>query len=304
MTKILYIAGWGRSGTTLLDNLLGQADGFVSSGELHHVWKRGLAEGRACGCGLRLTKCEQWRAAFKAGFGDLTAVDVAAVLRSQKDIHTRRARSVLHSVRRGTVEQDFAYAGYLRRLYDGIVAASGAQVIVDSSKYPTDAVLAAGLPGYEVFVVHMVRDPRAVAFSWQRRKAVQDKESGALRRAGLIRSTLVWQLYNTVIASTVRQSVGDDHYRLLRYERFATEPALAVRELIEFVGADPVFGPVFRGNEIDLKVTHTASGNPGRFRTGTTTLRPDEEWRAAMPRVKRVAVTALAYPTLNRFPSR
>lgn len=304
MTKILYIAGWGRSGTTLLDNLLGQTDGFVSTGELHHVWKRGLAEGRACGCGLPVTECERWRTVFAAGFGDLEAVDVTAVRRSQDDIHTRHVRTVLRSVRRGTVEQDFVYAGYLRKLYDGIAAATGARVIVDSSKYPTDAVLAAGLPGFEVFVVHMVRDPRAVAFSWQRRKAVQDKVGGELRRAGLIRSTLVWQFYNTVIASTVRQAVGDDHYRLLRYERFAAEPAAAVRELIAFVGGDPATGPAFRGNEIDLKVTHTGSGNPGRFRTGATTLRPDDEWRAAMPSWKRAAVGALAFPTLARFPSR
>ena len=44
MTKILYVAGWGRSGTTLLDNVLGQVEGFVSTGELHNIWQRGLVE--------------------------------------------------------------------------------------------------------------------------------------------------------------------------------------------------------------------------------------------------------------------
>jgi len=32
--RVLYIAGWGRSGSTILDNVLGQVDGFFSAGEL------------------------------------------------------------------------------------------------------------------------------------------------------------------------------------------------------------------------------------------------------------------------------
>ena len=33
-TKVLFIGGYGRSGSTLLDRLLGQIDGFVSVGEV------------------------------------------------------------------------------------------------------------------------------------------------------------------------------------------------------------------------------------------------------------------------------
>jgi len=36
MTKVLYIAGWGRSGSTILDNVLGQLDGCFSTGELNY----------------------------------------------------------------------------------------------------------------------------------------------------------------------------------------------------------------------------------------------------------------------------
>ena len=35
---VLYIGGWGRSGSTLLSHLLGGLDGMVSVGELRYVW--------------------------------------------------------------------------------------------------------------------------------------------------------------------------------------------------------------------------------------------------------------------------
>jgi len=51
MRKIILIAGHSRSGSTLLDRLLGEMDGFVTVGELRCLWIRGLREDQLCGCG-------------------------------------------------------------------------------------------------------------------------------------------------------------------------------------------------------------------------------------------------------------
>ena len=50
-TRVLVIGGWGRCGSTLLDMLLGEIDGFVSAGEVRELWLRGCVEDRPCGCG-------------------------------------------------------------------------------------------------------------------------------------------------------------------------------------------------------------------------------------------------------------
>lgn len=300
--KVLYVAGWGRSGTTILDNLLGQADGFVSTGELHSVWQRGLIEGRACGCGVPVRDCDVWRDAFEKGFGGMDKIDPVDAVRGQANLHTRHAGKVLRAVRSGSVVLRYPYARYLQQIYCGLLESTNADVIVDSSKFPTDAIVAAGLPGFEVYVVHMVRDPRAVAFSWARRKLVQDKvkDGGFLRRVGIIRSTLVWLLYNVVIQRHVKAAVGCDHYKLVRYEEFASEPEKTLDDILRFIKESPSSRPVFHGNQVELKVSHTASGNPGRFRTGLVSIRLDSEWRAAMPSRQKLLVSALTFPMIRK----
>jgi hypothetical protein len=146
----------------------------------------------------------------------------------------------------------------------------------------------------------MVRDPRAVAFSWGRAKQVQDKsrDSGLLRRVGMVRSTVVWQVYNRVIGRTVKAAAGTGHYLRLPYERLAADPAATVDQIIGFLGEQPRSRPVWDRNEVDLGLSHTASGNPDRFRTGRTSIRLDGEWASAMPWWRRAAVTLLAAPTL------
>jgi hypothetical protein len=40
--NVLFVVGSGRSGSTLLDILLGQIPGFFSTGELHSLWWAGI----------------------------------------------------------------------------------------------------------------------------------------------------------------------------------------------------------------------------------------------------------------------
>src|SRR5439155_14642762 len=60
------------------------------------------------------------------------------------------------------------HATALGNLNAAIADVSGCSVIVDSSKLPTYAFVLKKVPGLEVHIVHLVRDSRATAFSWQR----------------------------------------------------------------------------------------------------------------------------------------
>ena len=70
-TRVLYIAGTGRSGSTLLANILGEVDGVFAAGEVRYLWQRGLTERRLCGCGVPVRECPVWsRVLAEAGHLD------------------------------------------------------------------------------------------------------------------------------------------------------------------------------------------------------------------------------------------
>ena len=57
---VLYIAGWGRSGSTLLERLLAEVDGVTLLGEVVHLWERGVREDELCACGTAFSGCPFW----------------------------------------------------------------------------------------------------------------------------------------------------------------------------------------------------------------------------------------------------
>lgn len=72
--KVLYIAGWGRSGSTILARILGQIEGFFHGGELRTIWKDGFKPNGICGCGEKVFSCPVWTSIF-AKLGDIDQVN-------------------------------------------------------------------------------------------------------------------------------------------------------------------------------------------------------------------------------------
>lgn len=44
--RVLYIVGSGRSGSTIIGNILGRIEGFSHVGELRYIWDRNIIESR------------------------------------------------------------------------------------------------------------------------------------------------------------------------------------------------------------------------------------------------------------------
>jgi hypothetical protein len=56
----------------------------------------------------------------------------------------------------------------LQQLYRAIQCVSGARVLIDSSKVPTYGLILSRTSDIHLSVLHLVRDSRAVAYSWLR----------------------------------------------------------------------------------------------------------------------------------------
>src|SRR5688572_3140851 len=117
--RVLYISGWQRSGSTILANILGQLDGFVSTGELYYLWDYVWERNIRCGCGSGFHDCPLWKKVVDDAFGSADRVDVDGMRRmALLACSTRRLpRLMIPWTRRRLANRLGEYVVNLRRLY-------------------------------------------------------------------------------------------------------------------------------------------------------------------------------------------
>jgi hypothetical protein len=300
---VLNVAGAGRSGSTILDTLLGQVPGVTSVGELRFVWERGLLEERLCGCGRPFRACPEWSAVLSAAFpgADLDALARRMVDLSRVGIRARQLPKLLRRRSRERLGRRMAeYLGNLDALYGATRDHFGCRVLVDSSKLPSYGAMLEMLPGVDLRVVHLIRDPRATAYSWLRKKALPDRAGTPfMQQQGPVKASALWDLWNT--ASGLLWPPGRGTSLRVHYEDFARTPQGTVREILAHAGEEGATLPFVSDTEVELAPNHTVAGNPSRFSTGRVAIRADDEWTSKMRRWDRVRVTAVTWPLLLRY---
>jgi len=299
--KILFIGGFGRSGSTLLDVVLGQYDRIFNIGELRHIWQRGLVNNELCGCGKGLLECDLWNRILHDAFPDIKerkekilslaeSVDKPKylgklILRYDKDFNAKRKE----------------YVEVLRKVYSSIFKITGAEVVVDSSKTPSHGYLLADLKDqFDVRFLHLVRNPKAVAYSWKKKKLrpeIQGKRE-FMPRYGVLKSAVWWNganLFSEILKLYIPKNM------LLRYEDFTDNPRGKVNQILDFLDYKPK-EDVFSGDfSLFVEKTHTVAGNPSRFKTGEIKISTDEEWKKNLKWNEKLLVDLLTFPLAKKY---
>ena len=321
---VIYLGGFGRSGSTLLERVLGGIPGWVNVGELVDLPRSVYVHRERCGCGEPFLECPFWSSVGKHAYGAEPGwTDVRMENLAQLRLAVARQRTLprLLALARGrTKDTELAaqvaeyQAGY-GKIYRAVAAVSGCDVIVDASKGPAHGLaLGVTLPGtsgeraFDLSMVNLVRDPRGVAYSWSRRQqdrphAVDGSTAGtaAMWRISPQRSAVQWAALQSEMLA-ISQASGIQSVRL-RYEDLVADPRQAVSELAGRLGVR--LGPDalahVDAHSVRLESSHGLSGNPGRFSSGTMQLRADDEWKSRMPRRERILVTAATTPWLLAY---
>jgi hypothetical protein len=300
---VLYIGGAGRSGSTLLCRVIGEQPHFHPVGEVLSIWQQGVIENRLCSCGSSFHECPFWQdvADNAPGIFERTAAGQFATF-SAKWFRTRHMPELWTRATRTHFEASLppGYLQALSRLYKSIQEVSGAKVIVDSSKSPMYGYLIGLVDTLEVTSVQLVRDPRAVAFSWQRRLIdPQAPEFTYLYQRQLGIMTLEWIMSN--LSMEIVSRVNAARQRRLSYEEFVSDPLSTARDLAEFAGEGFLHSGNRPDGEMVLPTVHIVSGNPNRFETGKIPIELDNEWRSAFKGPRRLLVTTMTLPFLGRY---
>lgn len=302
--KVVYLVGTTRCGSTLIGSLLGKVPGVVHVGEISRIWEEGFVENHRCGCGAPFSECPFWTAVVDRAFGGRDGVDVRAVMeaiaRWSRGRHA--ARMATDRGRQRMREGMSAYRDAVVELFRAVLEVSGAHTVLDSSKAPLIGWALTECPWIDLRVLHVTRDPRAVVYSWQRKKYDPARDVDMQRFETPVAASLRWVAFNALAAALWGRPGGEDRYIHVRYEDFASDPVTVLGRLLDWMGAevDPL-EIVGADHRFTSTPEHTIAGNPMRFQRGPVRIKPDTAWqKEAAPRDK-LLVSGLTWPLLGKY---
>jgi len=176
--KIIYIAGYGRSGSTILDTLIANCPHHFGMGEVSNIFDDYIS-GKPCSCGALLSECEFWGRYFKD-------VDVPRLA-----VEQRRCEGVLGPF---FYRSSYAY----KEFWKGIIsdAEERGDVLADSSKISRKTAfrpLNLCRLGAQIVFVHVYKSPEMLLESLVKgsNKSLENgRDSAGLDHLFILRSYL------------------------------------------------------------------------------------------------------------------
>lgn len=258
MTKtLIYIIGAGRSGTTLLDIVLGNNKNSISLGEINRYFRRK---------GIPPKRTPQ-DPVFSFWKSIKNKIDGKIINTNYEDLDKVFNKNEYHSgiLKSFKKKNDQRYIEALKAQYISLCELAEENVLIESSKYPVRAL---NLSNYisgenlEIKYIFIKKDPVKVVESFNKKDVEQPHK-------GFFASNLYYLVVNLLCGKVVRTLVKRGHKVFkLKYEDFMENPEAMLNELangIE-VNFDEVkskisnnsplkTGFLFDGNRIRLKET-------------------------------------------------
>jgi hypothetical protein len=296
---IIYIAGYGRSGSTLLDVILGSHPQIIGTGELANIFDCMDDPASTCSCGKNVHDCSFWG-------------DVTTYLQSDKQAGQKHRDGVIQKScedwTNGSLlfnDRKKRYDGYrtlMTGLFDYIFKISGKEFVVDSSK---NAYTSSWRPlalkkicGYDVKLIHLIRDGKGVMTSKMRGDNT-DMRKGIYRKKpfAALEGLFGWIFANLVVIIT-RILLPPKAYYLMKYEDMVREPEEELTRVGSFLGLDfkETIHSIRRMKPIP--VGHLISGNRLAYNNSTILIDKDSVRKASLPLHLSILYYFLGWPII------
>jgi hypothetical protein len=289
---VVYVAGSGHTGSTLLAMLVDAHPQIVSVGETSikpKIRRRGHGAVQKCSCGELIAHCRFWQRVFgrvrELGF-ELNESRWSNDYRLEHPFLRRLLTGHSH-YRPLRAFQDWAadhlpvYKQHMRNIgrvnvafIRALLEVANADVFVDTSKRTSRLARLLTLPELDVRVVGLVRDVRGYAASAKRRGYPP------------LDAARTW-VHDQSLISVVTRALPADRVMVLRYEDLCTDVEGALLRFYTFAGVERV--PPTTSIETGQ---HHVIGNSMRFTT--TSVRLDESWRQRLTAAEQHQILEIA----------
>ena len=277
--------------------------GFRSIGEMRYIWRRGIDENWKCSCGSSFYECDFWAKIrsniFKAkpstigsGLGYLSELHFLDKSWTGKAMRFKNRR-LMKTLCSETVKNTYAIA------YRAVNKALNCRVIVDSSKIPSMVPIVDSITDeFDIYLLHVVREPGAVVYSESFRKRQQVAGSGAGLTMNLPFGMSLTR-WSSINAASLKLA---DQYRYLRttYESLTKNPAVELKRIFDFVGEDDVIIDQ-NSKRFPTGDLHMFSGNPSRIAGKYVELKFDDEWKQSLPPIPKMVVEGYTLRQRKRY---
>jgi hypothetical protein len=266
MPTLVYIGGYGHSGSTLLECLMAASPKVVACGEVSSVLAKRYKKKRLCTCGRAAQDCSIW------------------------------GRFSLPS--RSDGRSSWTHRSLSLALFEQVSEAYS--VMTDSSKTAWSSAKAPFALrrelGMNFQLVHVVRNPRGVCWSIIR-KAERGSPPFSERILKCFISTAGWWIAN--LACEIFGWLYPDQYTLIRYEDLARSPHAALGHLFAKLSLDS-------GSELAEITAggnrHQLFGNRMRHRPlSLSCVQEDTRWKVEMPAFYRLFVAFFSWPLRSKY---
>lgn len=255
---VWYISSPGRSGSTLLDIILGNQSGYFSCGELVFVHDRFYNTSEYCSCGKKLNECEFWKEVLEL-WEKKAQLDITSFLflskKYLKNTSTLKLIGALvtnnHSVK--SLAKDYEL------LYECIAKVSGSSDLIDSSKNAQQLLLLR-FTSLQVKPILLRRNLKAVIKS--NKKVLAKSMSDGVEKDVEVSSTsyivATW-LMNVIFSYMF--SLGSRQY-FVKYENIVSNP---LKELKHITKVDSAYIEKLRNRGVFV-ADHLCAGNRMRMK--------------------------------------
>ncbi len=287
-TKYLFILGAQRSGSTLLNLVLGSHPAAIAIGE---GWKlnQAVVENNECTCGQPIQECAFWKkvsVAMEQDIGwnpfvspgqrvmhrrDVGKIRSILLIAAEKIVGklgaTKASNAMLSLIKKSSTSKSVVTTGFA--LLDACLVASGAKLAVDSGKdaFRVDAMFSQRPELCKI--VFLVRDGRGVSAS----RLGKGRSPSTPNHPSMQSAARQWKKENLQTLAVVKR-FPSEAWMIQRYEEFCESPKQVLSKICDFAGFEFDESMLQFGDQQH----HNLIGNRMRF-SKQANIRVDDAWR-------------------------
>ncbi|MCI5160759.1 MAG: hypothetical protein D3917_01785 [Candidatus Electrothrix sp. AX5] len=269
LSRVIYIMGTARSGSTVLEVILGSAQGAFGAGEITAFPQDGFKENKRCSCRKDIKECVVWSQVLRLLSINRDALRKWATIQRQVDWHRGFIKQIFFGISDRKIRD---YERYNLKILAAIKETTHCDIIIDSSKYAGRALALHRILRKQVVFICLTRSPSGLMHSFQKSNKDEQYPKNKI-------STLIYYLVVLVSLRIACNRLGNQVYQL-RYEDFVSSPTDTIEKIERWAKLDLSAAKQRIRSSQPFLVGHIVTGNRLR-KKGKVMLKNNDQGRFA-----------------------